>query len=200
MSWRRVAFVLMLSVLLTQSTDSLFAADSTVFDPTKVKVAAKGGSGGIPVGTVISWPVATNPADMQNSDGTYNWLECNGQSISQTAYPELFALTGGKVPDYRGLFLRGQGGASDALGVKQGYAVPSNYGKGWFVGGLFGSPASSADGKIFSADAGRYIDGSGGEGKILITTFRFNLAGDTPTANEVRPVNTAVRYFIRARP
>ena len=95
MSWRRVAFVLMLSVLLTQSTDSLCAADSTVFDPTKVKVAAKGGSGGIPVGTVISWPVATNPADMQNSDGTYNWLECNGQSISQTAYPELFALTAG---------------------------------------------------------------------------------------------------------
>ena len=27
----------------------------------------------------------------------------------RTAYPELFAVIGGKVPDYRGLFLRGYG-------------------------------------------------------------------------------------------
>lgn len=106
MSWRRVAFVLMLPVLLTQSTDSLFAADSTAFDPTKVQVTAKATSS-IPVGTVISWPVATDPADMQNPDGTYNWLECNGQSVSQTVYPELFAVIGGKTPDYRSWFLRG---------------------------------------------------------------------------------------------
>ena len=173
------------------------AADATSFDPTKVQITAKATSS-IPVGTVVTWPSGANP-DMQNPDGTYNWLECNGQSISQTVYPELFAVIGGKVPDYRGLFLRGQGGASDALGTVQNYAMPDSYGKGWFVGSLFKSPSSSADGKVFSAGNGTYIDGGGG-GKTLITTFRFNLAGDTPTANEVRPINTAVRYFIRARP
>ena len=93
-------------------------ADSTTFNPTTVAVIAKGTSS-IPVGTIISWPVAQNPADWQNSDGSYNWLECNGQSISKTVYPELFALMGGQVPDLRGLFLRGLGGNSAELKVKQ---------------------------------------------------------------------------------
>ena len=82
------------------------AADATSFDPTKVQITAKATSS-IPVGTVVTWPSGANPADMQNPDGTYNWLECNGQSISQTVYPELFAVIGGKTPDYRSWFLRG---------------------------------------------------------------------------------------------
>lgn len=77
------------------------AADATSFNPTTVKVTAKPISS-IPVGTIIAWPVAQNPADMQNLDGSYNWLECNGQNFSQTVYPELFALLGGQLPDLRG--------------------------------------------------------------------------------------------------
>ena len=94
-------------------------ADSTTFNPTTVAVIAKGTSS-IPVGTIISWPVAQNPADWQNSDGSYNWLECNGQSISKTVYPELFALMGGQVPDLRGLFLRG---ADAGRGIDAGRTV-----------------------------------------------------------------------------
>ena len=90
------ALILMSALPLTAH-----AADATSFNPTTVKVTAKPISS-IPVGTIISWPVAQNPADWQNPDGSYNWLECNGQTISQTAYPELFALMGGKVPDLRG--------------------------------------------------------------------------------------------------
>lgn len=61
---------------------SALGADATSFDPTRVEVKAKG-SGGVPVGTIISWPVATNPEDMDN------WLECNGQSISPSVWPGL---------------------------------------------------------------------------------------------------------------
>lgn len=43
--------------------------DSTTFNPTTVAVIAKGTSS-IPVGTIIAWPVAQNPADWQNSDGS----------------------------------------------------------------------------------------------------------------------------------
>ena len=96
--------------------------DATSFNPTAVEVTAKATSS-IPVGTIISWPVAQNPADWQNSDGSYNWLECNGQSISKTVYPELFALVGGHTPDLRGLFLRGHGGNSAGLGEQQGHAM-----------------------------------------------------------------------------
>lgn len=173
--------------------------DATSFNPTAVEVTAKATSS-IPVGTIIAWPVAQNPADWQNSDGSYNWLECNGQSISQTVYPELFALVGGQVPDLRGLFLRGHGGNSAALGEQQGHAMRD----------------ISASGSI-SVGFGGYLSGSGifkpvGSHKVTVirgtwdnnwssTNYGLDLsAGGVPVANEVRPDNQAVRYLIRAIP
>ena len=38
-------------------------------------------------------------------------------------YPELAALVGATVPDYRGYFLRGVGGNSASLGERQGDAI-----------------------------------------------------------------------------
>ena len=173
--------------------------DATSFNPTAVEVTAKATSS-IPVGTIISWPVAQNPADWQNSDGSYNWLECNGQSISKTVYPELFALVGGHTPDLRGLFLRGHGGNSAALGEQQGHAMRD----------------ISASGSI-SVGFGGYLSGSGifkpvGSHKVTVirgtwdnnwssTNYGLDLsAGGVPVANEVRPDNQAVRYLIRAIP
>ena len=173
--------------------------DATSFNPTAVEVTAKATSS-IPVGTIISWPVAQNPADWQNSDGSYNWLECNGQSISKTVYPELFALVGGQVPDLRGLFLRGHGGNSAGLGEQQGHAMRD----------------ISASGSI-SVGFGGYLSGSGifkpvGSHKVTVirgtwdnnwnsTNYGLDLsAGGVPVANEVRPDNQAVRYLIRAIP
>ena len=173
--------------------------DATSFNPTAVEVTAKATSS-IPVGTIIAWPVAQNPADWQNSDGSYNWLECNGQSISKTVYPELFALIGGQVPDLRGLFLRGHGGNSAALGEQQGHAMRD----------------ISASGSI-SVGFGGYLSGSGifkpvGSHKVTVirgtwdnnwssTNYGLDLsAGGVPVANEVRPDNQAVRYLIRAIP
>ncbi len=72
------------------------ALDATSFDPRNVSVEADSISG-VPVGTIITWPVATNPEGWDEG----KWLECNGQTISQTVYPELFALVGGVVPDLR---------------------------------------------------------------------------------------------------
>ena len=173
--------------------------DATSFNPTAVEVTAKATSS-IPVGTIIAWPVAQNPADCQNSDGSYNWLECNGQSISQTVYPELFALMGGHTPDLRGLFLRGHGGNSAGLGEQQGHAMRD----------------ISASGNI-SVGFGGYLSGSGifkpvGSHKVTVirgtwdnnwssTNYGLDLsAGGVPVANEVRPDNQAVRYLIRAIP
>ena len=73
--WASVALPLSLAFCSQPS----LAADATSFDPTKVQITAKATSS-IPVGTVVTWPSGANPADMQNPDGTYNWLECNGQS------------------------------------------------------------------------------------------------------------------------
>ena len=110
------------------------------------------------------------------------------------AYPELFALVGGKVPDYRGLFLRGLGGNSAGLGVTQGDAIRNITGTFYDHhsqlsggGGVFGSGGHTGGTESF---------GSGAQGNWYVD---FNAARVVPTANENRPVNQAVRYFIRAK-
>lgn len=90
------------------------ALDATSFDPRNVSVEADSISG-VPVGTIITWPVATNPEGWDEG----KWLECNGQTISQTVYPELFAAIGPKVPDLRGQFLRG---------IRDGYTLGQKVG------------------------------------------------------------------------
>ena len=186
--WASVALPLSLAFCPLPS----LAADATSFDPTKVQITAKATSS-IPVGTVVTWPSGANPADMQNPDGTYNWLECNGQSISQTAYPELFAIIGGKVPDYRGLFLWGQGGKSARLGTIQEESVYINH-LAKFQGNIPNEGFVAVSGNTNGENpdyAYRYRNGG--------NMTSINVEIDTTKEGETRPRNTAVRYFIRAR-
>ena len=70
---------------------------------------------GVPIGTVIAWPLETAPLGLHED----HWLECNGQPVDSSKYPRLAELMS-NVPDYTGMFLRGRGGDADSLGVKQG--------------------------------------------------------------------------------
>ena len=91
------AAVLAAFILAFVCSSGALALDATSFDPRNVSVEADSISG-VPVGTIITWPVATNPEGWDEG----KWLECNGQTISQTVYPELFALVGSRVPELRG--------------------------------------------------------------------------------------------------
>lgn len=125
---------------------------------------------GIPMGSVINWPYSWMPADAEN------WRECNGQSLAGTT---LCKEKGQCVaPNYQGVFLRGYGGNSGALGalqnnsvyippeanisislkgIRQGYAV---VGHGTAEGG--GSGTGTWD---VTADFKRFIDIGTGRGK-----------------------------------
>jgi hypothetical protein len=120
--WRFGFFGLVLALLLVLSCAWALAAarDATSFDPLPVTIQAQTQGSGVPVGTIISWPSASHPADAAN------WLECNGQAITQAAYPELYAVVGAAVPDYRGMFLRGVGGKSATLGQKQAGGIDAS--------------------------------------------------------------------------
>lgn len=172
--------------------------------------------GSIPVGTIIAWPVANNP------EGADKWLECNGQSISASVYPELVALMGAKVPDLRGLFLRGYGTQahsqnngstvgvtstnhkSGALGTVQGDAVRNTTGRltAMVPGG--GSPwSNSGAGALYNNYSATNIISSQTSGTNVRSSdksIRYDASRVVPTANENRPVNQAVRYLIRALP
>ena len=162
---------------------------------------------GVPVGTVITWASLNDPKE----NGT--WLECNGQFC--TAYPELVKVLGSNtVPDYRGVFLRGLGRVastskyygtvqhqSAALGTLQGDAIRNIYGR-FIVDdkvGLGGNgslyPPSGAF-KVVGNDAyyNAYAEWSSPDACVL----NFSASYVVPTANEDRPINRAVRYFIKA--
>ena len=195
-------YFLFFFLLLAFIPSPAIGADAVAFNPMTVAVEAKNAGGGVPVGTIVAWPVASNPEDMDN------WLECNGQAVSQAVYPELFALVGARVPDYRGLFLRGHGSQasshygvvthqSAALGQLQGDGIREISGSisGTNNRGVFGSSYSGGFSVSGSAH-GPSRDGDWSQGN----TLTFYASRVTPVVGEVRPVNRAVRYLIRARP
>lgn len=158
---------------------------------------------GVPVGTVITWASANNP----NENGT--WLECNGQSC--TAYPDLVKVLGSDtVPDYRGVFLRGLGRVtsthygtvqhqSNGLGELQGDAIRNIYGR-FVVDDIVGD---GGYGREFPPDGAFKVVGSANYDARSHDTWAghllsFNASYVVPTANEDRPINRAVRYFIKA--
>ena len=170
------------SLLISLVSATCHARDATSFDPRKIHVEAVNVGGGVPIGTIVAWPVATNPSDWEK------WLECNGQAIDAAVYPELRALVGTAVPDLRGLFLRGIGGNSGALGVRQDDIIKTH--------------TSST---IGTSDAGTFLKRGGptilqqnhhNDGTPL--TYSGNVTVQHTGGVETRPINQAVRYLIRA--
>ena len=80
----------------------VLAGDSTSFSRSTVTAVSPSG-GAVPVGTVIIWPFTTNPPEWDAG----KWLECNGQTITSSAHPELVALGYTAVPDFRNRTLWG---------------------------------------------------------------------------------------------
>ena len=139
------------------------------------------------VGMVIAWTMATNPSD--------NYLECNGQAINSSKYPKLYTLMH-NTPDYRGVFLRGLGGNSASLGELQGDAIRNITGE---INVEVRSVASKyAYGAFYigqDTDVGDDREENWGEG----FRAKFDASRVVPVAEENRPINKAVRYFIKAK-
>lgn len=80
---------------------------------------------GVKVGTVVTWPTGSDPAWLKYG----NYIECNGQTFDTSKYARLYKVLGSnRVPDYRGLFLRGSGTydgkhGSGGIGSVQGDAT-----------------------------------------------------------------------------
>ena len=153
---------------------------------TEIPLSSLGsGVDGLEIGMVVAWTLSSNPSD--------NYLECNGQSIDSTKYPKLYALMK-NVPDYRGVFLRGLGGNSTSLGELQGDAIRNITGNFVVIGG------SIAYEGVFSQNRHRYSGSEWGNwGPTPYYLTSFDASRVVPTASENRPINKAVRYFIKAK-
>ena len=100
----------------------------------------------------VNWNCVTTPAGtvdyFANSTAPGGYLECNGQAVSRTQYPELYTAiavlygpgdgtTTFNVPDLRGEFIRG---ADNGKGTDPGRVVGGNQAGTLIVGDFDGSP------------------------------------------------------------
>ena len=169
------------------------ALDATSFDPRNVSVEADSISG-VPVGTIITWPVATNPEGWDEG----KWLECNGQTISQTVYPELFALTGRNVPNLQERTAWG----SSSPGQYREAGLPNITGQFDFNGvhGLFRPDNTSGAFYVpYTTQWGPYgVREYVGTGPAAMNASRCSpVYGRSAT---VQPAAYTVRFLIRAQP
>lgn len=130
-----------------------------------------------------------------------------GINITDPVYPELVSLIGATVPNYQGVFLRGYGGQtsyhygavghwSAGLGELQGDGIREISASFW-TGGQHGIGGASGS---FGVTGGQDYDWKyGGSGNHYWGGIDFYASRVTPVVGEVRPVNRAVRYLIRAR-
>jgi hypothetical protein len=165
----------------------------------------------------VSLPDASQVADVLHR---HSIAGCWERKHSQTlpTYPELSSVLGGAtvVPDYRGLFLRGHGSqahvqengttvgvtstmhSSGVLGAVQGDAIRDIIGDAPYTQTDLASPYTGAlSNTLLYRNYYMHEEYNGG---YMTETFSFRASRVVPTAPEIRPVNTAVRYLIRALP
>ena len=156
----------------------------------------------VPVGAIVTWPTETLP-----SSGAY--VECNGAYLEPSAYPELFAVlaykygssgTKFKLPDYRGMFLRGwdhyAGNDPDSYSRK----VSATNATSFDGVGSYQSGETKAHNHGYTGAVGTgHPDGSGdnttaGSTNSYPTLTQLKDVG----GSETRPTNLSVMYIIKA--
>jgi rhizosphere induced protein len=136
------------------------------------------------------------------------WMLCDGRQLSKTAYPELFAVLGTlyggtsesfRIPDYRGLFLRGvdAGAGMDPDAARR--VGPTGTGTTGGIGSLQ-CDALQDHKHSYKAVTLAAPTGSGNAGGQT-ASFEQTSSPDSParTSAETRSKNVAVNYIIKYR-
>lgn len=137
------------------------------------------------------------------SENHGGWLLCNGQEVSRSEYPDLFAAVGENfgegngvttfnVPDYRGKFLRGLGGNSaEDIYTAQQEGLPDH---------IHSHKAGSCHG---SGGGGATANWGNGDMPTGMFTVNFSQASENNeiygASEHVTPENYAVNWFIKAK-
>lgn len=147
-------------------------------------------SDGVPVGVPQPWPSTTIPS---------GWLVANGQSFNKTSYPKLaLVYPSGKLPDLRGLFIRGsdQGRGYDAgrqVLTEQGDAIRNITGEFKTSAGTY--QTDIAKGAFYQIKGGQM--GAGYSGYWEHGIAGFDASRVVPTADENRTKNISFIYIIK---
>lgn len=189
-----LSFCLLASLLLSCIVPC-HAGDSSSFTPASVSAVAPSG-GAVPVGTVITWPFVSHPEGW--SEG--KWLECNGQAITSSAYPELYALGYSNVPDFRNRTLWGD--TSPRAVKSAGLPNITGYMSLTAAEGI-GFVSNSHSGALTPTDSYRTQIFDPWGGQTCYHGINFNAANSNSIyggSSTVQPPALTTRFLIRAKP
>lgn len=169
---------------------------------------------GVPPGTVIAYAGNNVPV---------GYMLCDGRSLNISDYPELYqaigTIYGGSgstfnLPDFRGMFLRGNGKykdgnsqlhpsfststiyESESLGILQGDTIRNITGNAGLDGTLTGlTQGVSSINNVFKN--GEYCSGSAATRGVGGYLLNFDSSNVVPTSDENRPINYSVNYCIK---
>lgn len=171
-----------------------------------------------PPGMVMPFAGTTAPS---------GWLACEGQAVSRTLYPALFAAIGTtwgagdssttfNVPDFRGAFLRGTGShgtqnmanGSDFAGPSVGSFEDDQFqdfqigglgaGGATYYGTLAGSVNTRTQGVSTSGEDFPRYNGANSGSTNRLTALTDSTNGNPRKGDETRPFNAGILYCIRA--
>ncbi|MBC6444632.1 MAG: tail fiber protein [Alphaproteobacteria bacterium GM202ARS2] len=157
------------------------------------------------IGAILIWPLeGTLPVGI---------VDANGQELSQSEFPELYALYGStygeasvgmfRVPNLQDRFLRGASATREAGTEEDDQVGPHSHTGTSNDGGAVGERDSissySQVGVAFGANSASTFDGSASRVRLpAIPAHRHTFTTDELNTSETRPVNTSVRWVILA--
>ncbi|MEN4712048.1 tail fiber protein [Pantoea agglomerans] len=149
-----------------------------------IKITTKEGSA-LPVGVPVPWPTSTPPT---------GWITMSGQTITQAQYPKLFAAYGTKLPDLRGMFIRGwdNGRGLDPSRVLLNEQLPT--GVRQFTGNNDVQFQGLGITQLINADGPDGYDSGWAVARNANQTTNSSGAG----VSFVRPRNVSFNYIVRA--
>ncbi|TKI01521.1 phage tail protein, partial [Martelella alba] len=126
------------------------------------------------------WPTDTPPT---------GWIAMVGQTISQSVYPELYAIYGATLPDMRGYFIRGWAGSQTAIDSGRTLLTKeTGTGLAMQLGGFTGYNGIDAD----NAETGNL------HSSYAVYEATATQVSTGVTYKKIRPDNIAFNYIVRA--
>jgi hypothetical protein len=168
----------------------------------KGKTAIRELAPSIPAGSIICF-AGTKGTRFDNGGYFY----CDGRAVSRSEYPDLFDAIGetyGKgdgvntfnIPDFRGCFLRGCGGNSNQVGQIQYDAIRNITAGARVTTDHCSARAAFSEGEVGLKDVMAEREGRD-YSRFRFADLVFDAARVVPVANENRPINFAVHYYIK---
>ena len=165
----------------------------------------------VPIGTMMAYAGDANYVNTQEELQNQGWLICNGDEYPTESYPDLYTLIQNyygtptddqkfKVPDLRGLFVRGiDNGRGEDPDAESRISYPSGGNSGDKVGSYQVDAFKQHSHEMQFNDGAQAEGSDGGRKGKYQGDYNPSMKTQSVGGNETRPKNIYVYWIIKAK-